>query len=75
MFQRIGQEFASKIYAADVISTSDAAHFVLWKRDGWLAPYVPDDVAKHFPEEQQDPDGMYTPWRVSLRRWATTPSS
>jgi iron(III) transport system substrate-binding protein len=66
IFQRIGQEYSSRIYAADVISTSDAAHFVLWKRDGWLAPYVPDDVAAHFPKDQQEPDGTYTPWRVSL---------
>lgn len=66
IFQRIGQEYSSRIYAADVISTSDAAHFVLWKRDGWLAPYVPEDVAVNFPKEQQEPDGAYTPWRVSL---------
>jgi iron(III) transport system substrate-binding protein len=66
IFQRIGQEYSSRIYAADVISTSDAAHFVLWKRDDWLAPYVPEDVALHFPKEQQDPDGAYAPWRVSL---------
>jgi iron(III) transport system substrate-binding protein len=66
IFQRIGQEYTSKIYAADVISTSDAAHFILWKRDGWLMPHVPEDVVKHFPKEQQDPDGTFAPWRVSL---------
>lgn len=66
IFQRIGQEYTSRIYAADVISTSDAAHFVLWKRDGWLAPHVPEDVAQHFPAEQREPDGAYAPWRLSL---------
>jgi iron(III) transport system substrate-binding protein len=66
IFQRIGQEYSSRIYAADVISTSDAAHFIIWKRDGWLLPHVPEDVAKHFPKEQQDPDGAFAPWRVSL---------
>jgi iron(III) transport system substrate-binding protein len=66
IFQRIGQEYTSKIYNCDVISTSDAAHFILWKRDGWLMPYVPEDVVKHFPKEQQEPDGAYAPWRVSL---------
>jgi iron(III) transport system substrate-binding protein len=66
IFQRLGQEYSSKIYAADVVSTSDAAHFILWKRDGWLLPHVPEDVVKHFPKEQQDPDGTFAPWRVSL---------
>ena len=66
IFQRIGQEYTSKIYNCDVISTSDAAHFIMWKRDGWLMPYVPEDVVKHFPKEQQEPDGAYAPWRVSL---------
>ena len=34
-------------------------HFIHWKRDGLLAPYVPEDVAKHFPPDQVDADGMY----------------
>jgi iron(III) transport system substrate-binding protein len=66
IFQRLGQEYTSKIYNADVVSTSDAAHFIIWKRDGWLMPHVPEDVVKHFPKEQQEPDGAYAPWRVSL---------
>ena len=49
VFQRIGQEYASRIYAVDVVNSSDAAHFIVWKRDGLLAPYVPEDVAKHYP--------------------------
>jgi iron(III) transport system substrate-binding protein len=66
IFQRLGQEYGSKIYAADVVNSSDAAHFIVWKRDGWLAPYVPEDVAKYFPPEHKDPDGMYATWRVTL---------
>src|SRR5436189_4859286 len=50
LFQRIDQEFASNIRAADVINTSDASHFISWKKNGWLAPFVHEDVAKHFPE-------------------------
>ena len=38
VFQRIGQEYASRIYAADIVQSSDAAHFIVWKRDGLLAP-------------------------------------
>ena len=49
MFQRIGQEYASNIHAVDVVNSSDAAHFIAWKRDGLLAPFVPEDVAKHYP--------------------------
>ena len=37
VFQRIGQEYASNIHAVDVVNSSDAAHFIVWKRDGWLA--------------------------------------
>ncbi|MGQ0663622.1 MAG: ABC transporter substrate-binding protein [Pseudomonadota bacterium] len=66
IFQRIGQEYSSRIYAADVINTSDAAHFVIWKRDGWLAAHLPEDVARHFPPDQRDPGGMYASWRASL---------
>lgn len=66
IFQRLGQEYGSKIYAADVVNTSDAAHFIVWERDGWLAPYVPEDVAKHFPPEHKDPDGTYATWRMTL---------
>ena len=40
VFNRIGQEMGSKIYRVDVVNSSDAAHFISWKREGWLAPYV-----------------------------------
>src|SRR5437764_12869919 len=49
VFQRIGQEYASNIHAVDVVNSSDAAHFILWKRDGILAPYVPGAVARCYP--------------------------
>jgi iron(III) transport system substrate-binding protein len=66
LFQRIGQEYASNIHAVDVVNSSDAAHFIVWKRDGILAPYVPQDVANHYPAEQKDPDGLFASWRVWL---------
>jgi len=65
VFQRIGQEYSSRIYAVDVVNSSDAAHFIVWKRDGLLAPYVPEDVAKFYPDEHRDPDGMF----ASFRAW------
>ena len=66
IYQRIGQEYASNIHAVDVVNSSDAAHFIGWKRDGILAPYVPDDVALHYSPEHRDADGLYTSWRVWL---------
>jgi iron(III) transport system substrate-binding protein len=66
IFQRLGQEYGSNIHAADVVNSSDAAHFIIWKKSGWLAPYVPEDVAQHFPAEYKDPDGLYAVWRATL---------
>jgi iron(III) transport system substrate-binding protein len=66
VFQRIGQEYASRIYGVDVVNSSDAAHFIAWKRDGLLAPFVPADVAMHYPADHWDPDGMFASFRVSL---------
>jgi iron(III) transport system substrate-binding protein len=66
IFQRIGQESTSNIHACDVVNSSDASHLIVWKRDGWLAPYVPEDVAKHYPAEHKDADGMFASFRVTL---------
>jgi iron(III) transport system substrate-binding protein len=66
VFQRIGQEYASRIYAVDVVNSSDASHFITWKRDGVLAPVVPEDVARHYPADHRDPDGMFASFRVTL---------
>src|ERR1700748_90215 len=65
VFQRIGQEYSSNIHAVDVVNSSDAAHFIVWKRDGVLLPYVPEDVAK-FPAEHRDVDGQFASFRVWL---------
>jgi iron(III) transport system substrate-binding protein len=59
IYQRIAQEQGSRINAVDVANSTDPAHYLDWKRNDWLAPYVPEDVAKHFPAEHRDPDGMY----------------
>src|ERR1700759_1485364 len=66
VFQRIGQEYSSKIHAVDVVNSSDAAHFIVWKRDGLLDPYVPEDVAKYYPDEHRDADGQFASFRVWL---------
>ncbi len=66
LFQRIGQEYASRIYNVDAVNSSDAAHFIAWKRDELLAAFVPEDVARHYPPEHRDPDGMFASFRISL---------
>jgi iron(III) transport system substrate-binding protein len=66
LFQRIDQEFASNIRAADVVNSSDASHFITWKKNGWLAPFVTEDIAQHFLPEYRDPDGMSATTRIYL---------
>src|SRR6202035_3686275 len=69
LFRRLDQEFASGIRAADVVNSSDASHFISWKKNGWLAPVVSEDIAQHFPAEYRDPGGMYATtriWRSSI---------
>lgn len=65
-YQRLGQEYASKIYNCDTINSSDAAHFISWKREGLLEAVLPEDVAKHYKPEFQDADGTYAAWRIFL---------
>jgi iron(III) transport system substrate-binding protein len=66
VFNRISQEMASNIHRVDVVNSSDAAHFIAWKREGWLAPYVAETVAKDLPPEMVDPDGLYCTQRIHL---------
>jgi len=66
IFQRIGQEQTSGVHAVDAVVSTDASHFIGWKRSGWLEPYLPEDVAKHYAAEHVDPDGMYATVCASL---------
>jgi iron(III) transport system substrate-binding protein len=66
VYQRIEQERGSSISAVDVVNSADAAHFVVWKRNGWLQPYVPEEVAQHFPAAYRDTEGMHVTTRIWL---------
>lgn len=66
VFQRLSQEYGSQIHNADVVETSDAVHFVLFKRNGWLEQAVPAEVAKLWPANAKDPDGYYAAYRAHL---------
>ena len=54
IFQRIAQEQGSGIQSVDVANSTDAAHYLDWKKSDWLTPYLPADVAQHFPADQVD---------------------
>lgn len=64
-FSKIGQEYSSRIYNVDTVNSSDAAHFIFWKREGWLAPALPDEVRRLYPAGSYDPEGHHAPMRAS----------
>ncbi len=66
VFQRIVQEMQSGIHAVDVVNSADAAHFIVWKREGWLDTCLPEEVARHYPAQFYDPDGLWATTRVWL---------
>jgi iron(III) transport system substrate-binding protein len=59
LYQRIAQLQGSGIGAVDVANSTDPAHYLDWRRNEWLAPYVTEDMARHFPAEHVDPEGMF----------------
>ena len=64
IFTRIDQEYSSNIHTVDVVNTADAAHCIVWKRKGWLAPYLPEEVAKHYDPKYYDADGLHITTRI-----------
>lgn len=66
LFNRIGQEVSSNIKRVDVVNSSDAAHFIVWKRQGWLEPFLTPDMAENLPASQRDADGAFVNQRTHL---------
>ena len=64
VFSRIAQEYDSKIFNFDIVNTTDAAHPLAWRDSGWLEPFVPMDVAEHWPVEHKNPDGLWATLRI-----------
>lgn len=58
IFQRIMQELKANLTIADVVHTSDAAHFVDFKTQGMLTAYEPAGM-KSIRADFKDPDGVY----------------
>jgi iron(III) transport system substrate-binding protein len=70
VFQRIDQEYRSNIHAVDVVNTADQAHCIIWKRNGWLAAYLPEEVAKNYDKRFYDPDALDVTTRVLVSPFA-----
>jgi iron(III) transport system substrate-binding protein len=66
IFTRISQEYGGNIHAVDVVNTADQAHCLAWKRNGWLAPYMPEEVAKHFEPKYYDPEALHITTRILI---------
>jgi iron(III) transport system substrate-binding protein len=66
IFTRIAQEYGANIHVVDVVNTADLAHCIAWKRNGWLAPYMPEEVTKHFEPKYYDPDGLHITTRILI---------
>jgi len=64
VFTRIAQEYQSNIAVVDVANTADQAHAIIWKKDGWLAPYLPQEVVQHYDKSYYDPEGFEIVTRV-----------
>ena len=72
VLQRVMQEASAGIKNADIIHTSDAGHFVLFKDKGMLMKYVPNGV-EPFPAGFKDKDGFYFGMRATLSVMAHNP--
>jgi iron(III) transport system substrate-binding protein len=66
IFTRIAQEYDSNIHGVDVVNTADQSHCIVWKRNGWLAPYMPEEVVKNFESKYYDPDGLHITTRILI---------
>jgi iron(III) transport system substrate-binding protein len=64
VFTRIGQEYSSNVHAVDVVNTADQSHCIVWKRNGWIAPYLPEEVVKNYDKDYYDADGFEVVTRV-----------
>ena len=75
IFQRIGQEYQSKIYNCDVVNSSDAAHLIIWKRavDAGLVP-ARGGRASIFPRSIGIPTACTPRGASRSRRSPTTPA-
>jgi len=65
-FQRIGQEYASKIYVCDVVNSSDAAHLIGGSARACSRPMYLRSVAQYFRLRTRIPTACSPRWRVTM---------
>ncbi len=66
VFTRIDQEYSSNIHTVDVVNTSDQSHCIIWKRNGWLTPYLPEEVVKYYDNGYYDAEGLHVTTRILI---------
>ena len=64
VFTRIGQEYSSNVHAVDVVNTADQSHCIVWKKNGWIAQYLPEEVVQNYDKEFYDAEGFEVVTRV-----------
>jgi iron(III) transport system substrate-binding protein len=52
------------VHAVDVANTADQSHCIVWKRSGWLAQYLPEEVVQNYDKTYYDPEGYEVVTRV-----------
>ncbi len=58
LLKRIGDDQNAGQVQADVITTNDVRSLILFRRSGWLVPYIPEPV-RRWTEAARDPAGFY----------------
>jgi iron(III) transport system substrate-binding protein len=60
-YQRLSQDMKANLAVASVISSTDVGHYVRMKKDGWLAPYRPKNLAQQVEafRSYNDPADLY----------------
>ncbi|MGD0052249.1 MAG: extracellular solute-binding protein [Vulcanimicrobiaceae bacterium] len=66
VFQRIAQEYGSNLHVVDVVNSSDAANFLVWKQSGWLASVPLEEIDRYWPPAYRDRDADFATWRATL---------
>jgi len=64
--QRLMQEYDSGIKAVDVLDSSDTPAMLDWKERGWLAKFLPDNVVRLWPKDEQDSDQRFATFRAHV---------
>jgi iron(III) transport system substrate-binding protein len=67
-YQRLAQDQKAGIAQASVISSTDTSHYGRMKKDGWLQPYRPKNLAELVDafKSFNDPDGLFVATAAGL---------